>query len=235
MTDQLLKTYDEETLDKRATSIINEAKNHNIIDISLPETFEERYKLGEELIDMAHEAREEGNQNDAVKSILSIAEFSLGSEQKTNSDVKAFLDDDEFYEQAVADVTAVPVPPDIEGDVPHKEIMRLHGAMNACSARAHWLHAREEAGKAAAKKIADEAYHDWLVRADKVDEETKKPKTIDILKSEARVESPKYREWKSKEQVHSVSEGKWAALAEIFDNHCDRLSRQWTYRHDTKG
>lgn len=225
-----------------ALAIINEAKSHEIIDLDIPETENQQQILAEELLIMAKEAWDDGNRSEAVSAIHHIAELQEKTEQAKQPQKNNELHKMQYLESIKEN--ELPIPPEIEIEIPDipldltnlsdREIMRLHGVYNACSARANWLYAQEEAGESAAKKIADHIYNEWVVSADKIDAKSKKPKTKDVLYAEAILETDSLGEWWDTYKTHATSAKKYSRLRDIYDNNCDRLSRQWTMRTEEK-
>ncbi len=225
--------------DDQALAIINVAKSHDLIDIPTPLDSSEKIKLAQELTEQAWEAKNKGNQSHAVTEILFAASITPeDNPEPTNSD-------DDVYQRAISEqISSLPIPPEIEGkieDVPlditslsDRELMRLHSIYNACSARANYLYAIEEAGEAACKNIADHYYEEWLIKADKYDHDAKKAKTNDILKAEAKAEVPSLAKWRKLEQKHSLEANKLKRLRDVYDNHVERLSRAWSMRVDER-
>ena len=113
--------------------------------------------------------------------------------------------------------------------------MRLHGAFTACSARVSWLYAVEEAGESAARLVSNKKISNYIANAEKKDSETNKPKTMEVLKAEARWNDPEIDYWKSLQEKHEVSARKYHAAAEIFNNNVERISRHWTMRTQERG
>jgi hypothetical protein len=241
----LIKSYGRDTIVKRAQSIINEAKSHEVYEDELPEEEDDQILLAEELVEVANDAFNEGNRSEAVTSIKFAAEILIdNSENKEPEEEQTKLGrkDDELYEaeykEALTEPTELPIPPEIQEEIPElpldltelsdKEVMRFHGAFNALSARANWLYAQQEAGESAAKKIVDHMYDLWVVTANKVDPTSKKPKTKDVLRAEAIQEVDSLGIWVDRQQTHATKAKKLSRLRDIYDNNCDRLSRHWT-------
>lgn len=240
------------TNEKHARAVISEAKGFGL-DVGSPETNEEIIKLANQIYAYALEAREEGMKGEHIKTIINLTENF--EEQPVEEDlpeetVPAGTEDDEdkqFYMKSIEERIAenIPVPPEIEGEPPNlpidlnelsdKEVMRLHGAFTACSARVNWLYAVEEAGEASAKFIANKKISDYIAIADKKDDETKKPKTMEVLKAEARANDEEINYWKSLQEKHEVSAKKYHLAAEIFNNNVERISRHWTMRTQERG
>jgi len=184
-------------------------------------------------------------------SSVTLNEVSESAQEET---VPAGTDDDErepddkaFYHKSIEERISenIPVPPEIEGNPPNlpidlndlsdKEVMRLHGAFTACSARVSWLYAVEEAGESAARLVSNKKISNYIANAEKKDSETNKPKTMEVLKAEARWNDPEIDYWKSLQEKHEVSARKYHAAAEIFNNNVERISRHWTMRTQERG
>lgn len=157
---------------------------------------------------------------------------------------KITLDEDEEYYKVLLEKgieSGLPIPHEIEGDPPKlpldltsvsdKEVRFLHGAFNACAARAGWLYACEETGEAAAKQIADHLEDEYITG---LGEERKdfggKPKTQALLKAEAQRANPDIVKWRKRERQHSIAGNKYKRILDAYDGNCERLSREWTMR-----
>lgn len=213
-----------------ATSIINEAANQEII-TQKPQSNSSKIKLAEHLVKMAREAYSKGERGKHVLSIINIAK--LNSEE---------IDEDEkFYKDVINEKMEknLPIPPEIEGQAPNlplditnignKELRYMYGAFNACSARANWLYSLEEAGASAAKQIAEHYIEEYVIHADRKDYGGRS-KAMAILKAEAKDKYPEIIKWLDREKKHEIKANKYKRLLDTYDNACERLSREWTFR-----
>lgn len=158
---------------------------------------------------------------------------------------KAQDENEKYYEEALNEKIedGLPIPHEIEGDPPNlpldltllsdKEVRYLHGAFNACAARAGWLYALEETGLAAAKQIADHLEEEYIIGADRKDIGGK-PKTQAFLKAEAQADNSDIIKWRRREHKHSIAANKYKRILDSYDSNCDRLSREWTMRMDER-
>jgi hypothetical protein len=235
---------------EHARAIVSEAKGFGI-EVGTPETDEELVTVANQIYDFALEAKDSGMNGEHITTIIKLTENYIPFEKNsTEETVPSGNDDDEdrsFYLKSIEEriTDNIPVPPEIEGKAPNlpvdlnelsdKEIMRLHGAFTACSARINWLYAIEEAGESAARFIANKKTSDYIAFADKKDEDTKKPKTMEVLKAEARSESEEINYWRTLQEKHEVAAKKYHTVSEIFNNNVERLSRHWTMRTQERG
>jgi hypothetical protein len=229
-------TEDQELV--RAEAILSEAKNHELISKDTSELANQsKIKLANAVVKQAQKAYKNKERGEHVTSILFAADedFTQASED----------DDEALYESILASEveTGLPVPHVIEGDPPQlpldlselsdKEVRWLHGAFNACSARVTWLYSVEEGGEAAAKQIADHHEEKYITNTERKDIGGK-PKPQALLKAEAKEADPDILKWRKRERKHSISAGRYKRLVEIYNNNCDRLSREWTMRIDER-
>lgn len=228
---------------QRAKAILNEAKANNVIDAGkpLPEDETKLVKLADQLVELARKAHKNGERGDHVTSILFAADVDHNISSGPGEPIVMPEDaDDKAYQEALAEaVENLPVPEEIEGDVPNlpmeladlsdKQLIRLHGAFTACSARIGWLHAIEEAGEAAAKMIADHKEAEYIATADRKDIGGKaKPQAL--LKAEAEKADYDLAKWRKRQTQHSIKANKFRRFLDVYNLACDRLSRQWTFR-----
>jgi hypothetical protein len=224
---------------ERAIAIINEAKSYDIVDDALPETDHQKVQLANYLVKQARKARELGENGDHITRILFTAEV----DHKLNEDV---VDEDKaFFESALSQEleSGIPIPPEIEGEpplLPHdlteislSSLVYLHGAFNACSARAGWLYAYEEAAATAAAAVADHYEEEYIISADRKDLGGK-PKPQVLLKAEAKKRYPKIKEYRDIQKISEIKANKYKRLLETYNNSCERLSRQFTMRQTEK-
>lgn len=235
---------------EHARAVISEAKGFGL-DVGVPETDEEVIQVANQIYEYALEAQDKGMNGEHITTIIKLTENYLPFEKNSPEEtVPVGNDDDEdrsFYLKSIEEKIAdnIPVPPEIEGQAPNlpvdlnelsdKEVMRLHGAFTACSARINWLYAIEEAGESAARFIANKKTSDYIASADKKDEDTKKPKTMEVLKAEARSENEEIDYWRTLQEKHEVAAKKFHTISDIFNNNVERLSRHWTMRTQERG
>jgi len=235
---------------EHARAIITEAKGFGL-DVGVPETDEQIVETANKIYDFAVEAQDSGMNGEHITTIIKLTENYIPFEKNsTEETVPSGNDDDEdksIYLKSIEERIAdnIPVPPEIEGEAPNlpvdlnelsdKEVMRLHGAFTACSARINWLYAIEEAGESAARFIANKKTSDYIASADKKDEDTKKPKTMEVLKAEARSDNEEIDYWRNLQEKHEVAAKKFHTVSEIFNNNVERLSRHWTMRTQERG
>lgn len=234
-------TLDKETKIKRAKAIINEAKNYEVYNDPVDYGNEDAlFALSEELEISAREAFDRGKRGAAVTSILFAADVDWASSSKQPEE-----DEENVYKKFIeAEIEHLPIPPDPGGDLPtipaniselsDRELRNYYGIAGAISARAAWLYAVEDAGKTASKHIADDIYETWLITAVKKDPETKKAKTSEALKAEARRDNPDLKSWRDRQTGHTILANKYRRLRDLYNNHCDRISREWTMRTQEK-
>lgn len=220
---------------QRALSILNEAKNQGIISQEIPNDDSTKVVLADTIVSEAQKAHDKGQKSDKIMRILFAAEVTF--EDKDKDTVR--------FEQLLGQELegGIPIPDDIEGDPPNipidipslstKEQRFLHGAFNAVSARVGWLYAQEEAAQKAAKIVADEHEERYIIHADRKDYGGK-AKAAALLKAEARDNDPQLVKWRDEEKKHEIAAGKYYRLLEIYNNCCDRISRQWTMAQDEK-
>ncbi len=233
----------------QAESIIKLAKQNDQYKKPIPEDEAVVIDHAEKLVDWARSLRPTGNE--FVKELLFIADAHKITEkniQASSITEGVPVDEDEqFYQEAIRDWIPdnLPIPEEIEGEPPRlpldltelgeKRLIYLHGAFAACSARVTYLYSLEEAGEAAARKLADNHYHVFLEQVQKKDPDTGKPKTLDILRAEAEIAFPDtVGKWRGLERTHSIKAGRYKRLRDIYDNNCERLSRQWTMRESER-
>jgi hypothetical protein len=221
---------------KRAESILKEAKVHELISKDISELEDsQKIKLANKLVENARKQSAAGRKGEAVMSILFAADVDVGVSPK---DIDK---DEERYQATISDhlESGLPIPPEIEGTPPKlpldltelsdKQVRWLHGAFNACSARVGWLYAIEEGGENAAKQIADDHEESYVVSADRKDIGGK-PKSMALLKAEAKENVPDIAKWRKREKTHSIASSRYKRLFEIYNSNCERLSREWSMR-----
>lgn len=222
---------------KAAAAIINECKSRGYYDKPMPSKDGDIITLAEQLLGRAELALENGSTKPDVKDIVSV-----GAVYKL-SDTSSDADESRYVSLIMEDVDGLPNPfqPTEEEILPYdlstltvKEIMRYTGIYNSCFGYANHKYSLEEAGSAAAKIIADEAYDEWLVGAPKKDEETKKPKTARQLEAEANVQDARVKKWRTKQKEHLTRAKRYKRLKDIYFENCERLSRAFTAIQDER-
>lgn len=234
---------------EHARQVLVEAQTLGLDFGGIPETNEEVIDKAQKLYEFAVQAREEGMNGEHVTTIINVSESGEVFEDDKTEDkqtVESSLDKI-FYSESIRDRLPenLPVPHEIEGEAPSlpleltdlsdNELMRLHGAFTACAARVGWLYAIEEAGEAAARLIAGKKISDYITNASKKDEETNKPKTMEVLRGEARYYDEEVDYWLTLKEKHEVEAKRYKEVTEIFNNNVERLSRAWTMRVQERG
>lgn len=237
-----MKNMNKETKVKRAIAVLKEAKSHDIISKPIPEDDNLKIKVADAIIDQARKAREAGENGEHVTAILFTADVDFTTGEIKEEEPKD--EDQKFYEAAIKETVRdnLPIPKD-PPEVPElpfdftsladEELRFLHGAFNACLARAAWLYAINEAGESAAKKIADHYEEEYIINADRKDFGGK-PKTAALLKAEAASENSAIVKWRDLEKKHSIKGNKYRRLRDIYESNVERLSREGTLRNDER-
>jgi hypothetical protein len=238
-------------LDERtATAVINEAKSHGVVDYDMPEDTDERIKKAEKLVKLARRAFDMNERGDHVTAILFTADVDAGAPKVAYAQPKESDDPDEDeYNRLVTEEVegALPLPPHVAGDVPElpldltslsdRALQKFHGIYTACAARTNWLYAIDEAGRDAAKFIADRYENQYItsLTRDERKDVGGKPKTTALLKAEAAESNSAIVKWRKRQHEHSVSANKNKRLLEIYTTYVESLSRQGTLRQQEQG
>ena len=219
---------------KAAAAVINECKSRGYYDKPMPEKDGDIIKLATQLLERAEAAVNEGSSKEGVKAVVKVGEL-FRSATIDDPDEKRYVG------LIMEDIDGLPNPfaPPEEEVLPYdldtltvKQIVRYTGIYNSCYGYANHKYSLEEAGAAAAKIIADEAYDQWLVGASKKDEETKKPKTARQLEAEANVQDERVQKWRTKQKEHTVRARRYKRLKDIYLENCERLSRALTAKQE---
>ena len=236
------------TIDE-ARSIINAANMKNGSDWLLPQTEDECIKEAYSIIEDARTAWDKGVRGEPVRTIINLAVSYLPNpvEEYEPSGLErniARLRDSKEYALKRIRSNNLPIPPDLEGEPPSMprdistlsdgDLRRFHGEFNACVARANWLLSVEEADELAARHSADLLYAQAIREAaQSLDSDNGRPKTKPILESEA-ASDPKVLEWRQKQMEHQVSIKILKSLRDIYQQNCDRASREFTMRSESR-
>lgn len=216
---------------KRAEGIINEARSHGL-DVPLVDNAGQKIRLAKELYEHAKAEHNRGKKGEAVIAIMYAGEVQIGD---SDPDTKK-------YQEAIAEAVPenLPIAPDITDSPPQmpfdfvaltdEEVRYYHGAYSACASRASWLLTKEEAGKAAAKQIADHHLEEYIITADRKDAQTNKPKTMEVLKAEASTGDKKISKWRDLQRQHEIRENKIKRLFDNYSTAADRFSREMSMR-----
>jgi hypothetical protein len=182
---------------------------------------------------------------DSETGIKTLSDLLIESHPELEDDIQQDSSPAErLYQHAIADeLKGIPTPSEPKGKVPDlpldltdctdTQLMKLHSAYNALSARVGWLYAVEEAGEAAAKTVINNFEEEYFNIADRKDFGGK-PKAQSLLKAEAVNKFPELKVWKERYSKHSIDARKYKSLLERFDNVCDRISRHWTMRTENR-
>lgn len=226
-----------------AKALINECKTRGYYNKPLPDTNELIESLANELYNKAKEAYDRGQKGEDVTAIVKLGEVMNSIEESPNS-TQNDPDENRYNDLVLEEIEGLPNPIQPEGveQIPPfnlelltvKEIMRYTGIYNSCFAYANHMYSLEEAGESAAKIIADEAYDVWLVKADKKDPDTNKPKTAKQLEAEAFTEDERYKKWRTKQREHATKAKRFKRLKDIYFEYCERLSRAFTAIQDER-
>jgi len=218
---------------KTAVSILNECKNRGYYDKPIPDSDDKIISLAETFVAKAKEQVDKGKGNQDIQIILNLGK---GLEPKDK-------DEERFESLVLDDIDGLPnpfKPEDIE-PMPYNldsltpaQIMKFLGIYNSCAAYANHMYSIEEASEAAAKIIADEAYDEWLVKAEKKDPETNKAKTNVQLVAEAMTSEPRIKKWRDIQKEHEIKAGRFKRLKDIYNDNCERLSRAFTAIQDER-
>lgn len=220
----------------RAQSILNQAKLLGLITKDTSElTDDKQIKLANAIVNNAQKAYRNNERGEKVTSILFAADVDMNvSEDDPDEDEVRYR---KILEEHIE--SGLPIPPEIEGTPPDlpldltelsdKQVRWLHGAFNACSARVGWLYSVEEGGESAAKQIADHYEEQYITTTDRKDIGGK-PKPQALLKAEAKQANSTIVKWRDREKKHSIKANKYKRMFEIYNNNCERLSREWTMR-----
>lgn len=242
---------------KRAIAILKEAKAHDVLDKPIPEDDDLKIKVADYIVGQARKAREAGEEGEHVIAILFTADvdFTTGEIKEKGDDreeneileeTEAPTEDEAFYRAAiketVKDHLPIPKEPDDEPELPFdltaisdKNLRFLHGAFNACFARAAWLYAINEAGEAAAKQIADHKEDEYIVGlGDERKDFGGKAKSAALLKAEAAANDDAIVEWRDRQKKHAIQGNRYRRLRDIYESNVDRLSREGTLREDER-
>lgn len=188
--------------------------------------------------DEEHEARTQANEE---------AEEEAPPKKKRE---KAAADDDEFDAEHLDLVQKVvkkidkenlfvpdPLPEDIIElpfdltDCTNTEIRKLHGAFNAYSSRAAYVLMIEEQCERACGYIMEEKMAAVINETEKIDPETKKPKTVTALEAEA-LQDDEVSLWKGRKQEHGSVVIGMRKERDMYDKTVTVLSREWTMRSE---
>lgn len=214
---------------KRAEAILKVALEERFITEANYDTLD---KI--ELADYLYKEAQKHREQEGAKKILFAAE--VESEGKPQSE------DDKVYREAIKDNLPenLPVPPEIEGDAPvlplnlnelaDKEVMFLHGAFNACAARLGYLFSIEKSGENASKHIADHHFYEYLRSAERKDPDTKKPKTMEVLRAEGTLNNENIAKWRKLQHQHELKAERYKQILDQYTQNCEILSRHWTMR-----
>lgn len=148
----------------------------------------------------------------APKSNAGFVTGSEGSEQ--NGEASDEVAEEEELARAIEETLKrerLHVPPPIEAEtpelpfdlteVPDRELRRLYSNFTALAYRVSYLLMIEEAKARNFKDRSDELYQELLVRAEKVDHDTERPKTLDVLRAEIE-QDPNIKKWRRKQRTH---------------------------------
>lgn len=227
-----MKTLSDESMSKRALAILNEAKNGGMLKKQIPSDNETRIKVANYIVDEARKRRENGERGAHIQNILFTADVDWSEDEEE----KKYR---EYINEELED--GLPIPPEIKGEIPEfpaditqvstQLLRKLNGDFNACSARIGWLYALEEAGQSAAKQIADSHEEAYIITADRKDIGGK-AKAQKLLEAEARAADKDIVKWRDREKRHANRANKYKRLLDAMNNHCDRLSREFSMRQE---
>lgn len=230
----------------QAEAIIVEAKSSGVYEAPMPEADDKKLQEASEIVAQAEAANRAGIKSEAVVSILNIASMNgstgeveeVKHEKDSAVDIKPSSDqslEEQYTSQSLpVEFESLPIPSEYEGTTPelpadftqlgNDQIRRLHSEFNACSARARYLLVIEETYSYAAKTIYDH-YFEQAFWATKKEEKA--------VKYDREIEARNDKEvslWFKRYTEHDIKVRNLKKLMEIYDNHCDRLSREWTMR-----
>ena len=222
---------------KAAAAVINECKARGYYDKPMPVKDGDIVMLGEQLLTRAEAALENGSTKPDVEAIVSVGKLFRSADTPDDPDEARYAG------LIMEEIDGLPNPfqPVEEEVLPYdlstltvKEIIHYIGVYNSCFGYANHKYSLEEAGSAAAKIIADEAYDEWLVGAVKKDPETNKPKTARQLEAEASVQDERVKKWRTKQKEHLTRAKRYKRLKDIYFENCERLSRAFTAIQDER-
>lgn len=108
-----------------------------------------------------------------------------------------------------------------------------HGAANGYAARASYILALEERlARACGYKLSD-LKDEMMLKADKLDSETNKPKTVTQLDAEIK-QDDEYKKWLKRKRRHEELAADAKKRREVYRDHVEVFSRQHTMRQDEK-
>lgn len=205
-----------------ARSILFEARKGEIYEKEIPEVDAELIEEASYFVVEAKKAYEEGwgKKDSTVVAIYNLAEAG-------NGDGPSLIEKEHF--PIPADIDKPPEMPTDITKLDDLKIRKLYSEFNAVMARANWVLSVESADLANATHMRDDAYRRAYVNQDKIDDDTGKPKTTTALDLEAKSDK-KYIEWNLKVLQHTKNTIAMKALATIYSNNVDRLSRDMTFR-----
>lgn len=168
-------------------------------------------------------------------------------DEPTSSDAED-VDDDE-YRELIDDVIAqvrkerfvdpvelpeerVEFPFDVR-KLSDEQVRFYHGAANGYAARASYILALEERlARACGYKISD-LKDEMMLKADKLDSDTNKAKTVTQLDAEIK-QDPEVKKWIKRKRRHEELAADAKKRREVYRDHVEVFSRQHTMRQDEK-
>lgn len=245
---------DKELQVKRAIAILKEAKSHGVLKKPIPDDDDLKIKVAEHIVKEARKARELGEEGEHVIAILFTADvdFTTGEIKEKGDDPEdeileeneAPTEEEALYRKAIRESLKdnLPIPKDISvpptlpfdlTSIDDKELRFLHGAFEACMSRAGWLYIINDAGKEAAKQIADHKEAEYIATADRKDIGGK-AKAAALLKAEAAESDSAIIKWRELEKQHDITANKYRRMRDIYASNADRLSREGTLRYEER-
>lgn len=211
--------------------------------------------LAAERQEEAAEEEGEGEEETNADGLTEAEEEAIHEENDTEPDDEADLrteelDDEDFDAEHLEVVQKVikkidtenlfvpdPLPEDVIElpfdltDCSNTEIRKLHGAFNAYSARAAYVLMIEEQCERSCGYIAEQKMAEYIDSIEKIDEETKKPKSVTALEAEAKQDET-VSLWLNRKHEHGSVAIAMRKERDMYDKTVTVLSREWTMRSE---
>lgn len=156
------------------------------------------------------------------------------SAPEPNTAIKATSEEEDFM---AANKLPIPQPVAIEDNglpadlttLDDRVLRRYHSLYNGFLARSRWLLGVATGELIRAEHLRDEALRVSLLKVNRIDPKTEKPKSIGTLDAEAK-ESVDYQDWAEAANKHEREVAMRKAVVDIYQSNVAVLSREWTMR-----
>jgi hypothetical protein len=108
-------------------------------------------------------------------------------------------------------------------------LRQYHSLYNGFLGRARWLLGIATGDLIRAEHLRDEAFRVALLKVNRIDPKTEKPKSVATLDAEAK-ESADYQMWAQAANDHEREVAMRKSVVEIYQGNVAVLSREWTMR-----